>query len=167
MEEVTCFRLCHPRPQVTRHKNKQTRACPRGTAGGERERAVLTSRWSALECPVLAHIARDIPTPTNRAQLSHATNLPILTANRRVGEGKGGRRVLHCCHPRCPQSGTINIIILGRSSAGQRAETGNTDQTITSLKNKQVLTKESPTEIQQTRGHGKSQKRKKKQHQAA
>ena len=36
------------------------------------------------------HIARDIPTLSNRAQLSHATNLPILTANRRVGEGKGG-----------------------------------------------------------------------------
>jgi len=59
-------------------------------AGGERERAVLTSRWSALECVVLARIATDIPTLPNRTQLSHATNLPILTANRRVGEGKGG-----------------------------------------------------------------------------
>ena len=106
--------------------------------GRPEERAVLTSRWSALECPVLARIARDIPTLTNRAQLSHTTSLPILTANRRVGEEKGGGGVLHCCHPSCPRSGTINIIILGRSSAGQRAKTGNTDQTITSLKNKQV-----------------------------
>ena len=85
MEEVTCFKLCYPRPQVTLHKKKLgpvPEALPE-----ERERAVLTSRWSALECPVLAHIARDIPTLTKRAHLSHATNLPILTANRRVGEG--------------------------------------------------------------------------------
>ena len=73
-------------------------------------------------------------TLTNRAQLIHATNLPILTANRRMGEGKGGGRVLHCCHPRCPRYGTINIIILGRSSAGQRAQTGNTSR----LKNSQL-----------------------------
>ena len=130
-------------------------------SGRRRERAVLTSRWSALECPVLARIARDIPTLTSRAQLSHATSLPILTANRRVGEEKGGGGVLHCCHPSCPRSGTINIIILGRSSAGQRAKTGNTDQTITSLKNKQVQTKEFLTEVQQTRGHRKTRKRKK------
>ena len=70
-------------------------------------RAVLTSRWPALECPVLMvmmwgfmypRIARDIRTLTNRAQLSHATNLPILTGNRRVGEGKGVGRVLHQIH---------------------------------------------------------------------
>ena len=63
-------------------------------------RAVLTSRWPALECPVLMmmmwgfmypRIARDIRTLTNRAQLSHATNLPILTGNRRVGGGGRGR----------------------------------------------------------------------------
>ncbi len=35
------------------------------------------------------------------------------------GREKGGGRVLHCCHPRCSRSGTINIIILGRSSAGR------------------------------------------------
>ena len=86
-EEVTCFKLCNPRPQVTLHK--KTGLVPEGRPE-ERERAVLTSRWSALECPVLARIARDIPTLTNRAQLSHVTNVPIVTANRRVGEGKRG-----------------------------------------------------------------------------
>ena len=40
-EEVTYFKLYNPRPQVTLHKNylKTTRACPRGTAGGEREQS--------------------------------------------------------------------------------------------------------------------------------
>ena len=95
------------------------------------------------------------PSPTfPRYQLTHSHGQP------EGGGGKsGGGRVLHCCHPRCPRSGTINIIILGRSSIGQRAETGNTDQTIPSLKNKQAQIKEFPTEIQQTRGRGKTQKR--------
>jgi len=98
----------------------------------ERERAVLTSRWSALECLVLARIARNIPLLTNRAQLSHTTNLPILTANRKKWRE---------CSSLLPSSlSTVwnYIIILVRSSAGQRAETGNTDQTITSLENNQV-----------------------------
>ena len=78
-EEVTCFKFCNSRQQVTLHNknNKKNRD------GRRRERAVLTSRWSALECVVLARIATDIPTLPNRAQLSHATN-------RRVGEGKRG-----------------------------------------------------------------------------
>ena len=95
-KEVTCFRLGNPRPQVNLHKKQQQPKLgpvPEGRPEErererererEGERAVLTSRWSALECPVLA------PTLTNRPQLSHATNLPILMANRKVGVGGWG-----------------------------------------------------------------------------
>ena len=158
-EEVTCFKLCNPRPQVTLHKKyfkrkeKKKRACPRGTAGGERESSphlsMVTARVSSSDDDeVMLNVLRC------QLTLTHSHGQP------EGGGGKnGGGRVLHCCHPPCPRSGTINIIILGRFSIGQRAETGNTDQTITSLKNKQAQIKEFPTEIQQTRGRGKTQKR--------
>ena len=70
-------------------------------------------------CPVLARIIRDIYISilTNRAQLSHATNLPILTANRRVGEGKrkggGGSSLLPS-----PQSGTTTPLCWGGPQPG-------------------------------------------------
>ena len=78
-------------------------------------RAVLTSRWSALECLVLA---------SNRQRYTHSPKpsptFPRYQFTNSHGQPEGGGgRVLHCCHPRCSRSGTINIIILGRSSAGR------------------------------------------------
>ena len=99
-------------------RDKVTRQCPQTTTFLKRKESRsgveprsfrlpayrLTARPNRLS-PVLARIDRDIPTPKNRAQLSHATTLPILTANRRVGEGvcrKGKREIiylsLHCHH---------------------------------------------------------------------
>ena len=77
------------------------------------------------------------------------------------GRWKKEGRVLRCYHPHSPWSGTITPLFFwgGGSSARQRAQTGNTDQTITTLKNKQVQTKEFPTEVQQTRGHGENSER--------
>ena len=63
---------------------------PEGSLGRTAQDGHLDSHTAPELCPVLARIARDIPTLPNRAQLSHATNLPILTANLRVGEGKVG-----------------------------------------------------------------------------
>ena len=65
-----------------------------------------------------ARSVRYIHSPKPSPTFPRYQYLPILTANRRVAEGKVGGRVLHCCHPRCPQSGTINIII--RAEGGNR-----------------------------------------------
>ena len=85
-----------------------------------------------------ARIARDIPTLRNRAQLSHATNLPILTANRRVREGKGGREGSSLLPSPLFTVWNYKHYYLGEVLSRKRAQTGNTDQTITFLKNKQV-----------------------------
>ena len=63
--EVTCFKLCNPRPQVTLQKN---RACPRGTAEGEREQ----SKLQALVYDIL---------PSTTAVFSYAIGSRNLSAN--------------------------------------------------------------------------------------
>ena len=131
MEEVTCFKLCYPRPQVTLHK-KKLGPVPEGLPE-ERESSPHLSMVSARVSSSGAHRQRY----THSHKASPSFPRYQFTNSHGQPEGGGGR-VLHCCHPRCPRSGTINIIIWGRSSARQRAETGNTDQTITSLKNKQI-----------------------------
>ena len=110
-EEVTCFKHI-PRPQVNLHKRTKLEPVPEGQS---EERTVLTSQWSALECAVLTCITRDIPTLN---QLSHATSLPILVSNWRVGEGKG-RTVLRCCHPHGLRSGTITPLSWGGLQPGR------------------------------------------------
>ena len=75
-------------------RDKVTRQCPQTTTFEEKgelkrirtEVPPLTSPMpyrsaKPAHSPVLARIARYMPILTNRAQLSHATNLPILTAN--------------------------------------------------------------------------------------
>ena len=99
-----------------------------------------------------AHRQRYISTLPNRAQFSHATN-------RRVGEGQGVRALLHCCHPRGPRSGTIQPLCWGgpQPGSGRRPEIL-TKLSLPSRTNKYRLKN---LWIQQTRGHGKTQKRKK------
>ena len=40
-EEVTCFEICNPRPQVTLHKKKKKKTTTKGTAGRERDASPL------------------------------------------------------------------------------------------------------------------------------
>ena len=128
-EEVTCFKHCI---KTTTKLGPVPDGWPE-----ERESSPHLSMVSARVSSSGAHRQRYTLSQTE----PNFPTLPIYQFSRPTGgwgREKGGRRVLHYCLPRCPRSGTINIIILVRSSAGQRAETGNTDQTITSLKNKQV-----------------------------
>ena len=121
-EEVTCFKHCI---KTTTKLGPVPDGWPE-----ERESSPHLSMVSARVSSSGAHRKPSPTFPCYQFTNSHG--------QLEGGGGKAGGRVLHCCHPGCPWSGTINIIILGRSSAGQWAQTGNTDQTITSLKNKQV-----------------------------